>query len=162
MFPIDRFFVFLKIYLWETCFLCFKQRKKHLSCFKKINFEKNKKNYLWETWKKHIMCFLDFSFRNTFWVSMGKTLWKSQNVSLNGFFWGKHHPAPAVTLDEASLFESGKAFCNLEVRCCWGVSNLPHAWVVAVETSYESPGKVEDWPGQCVWRFSIRSNLYLP
>jgi len=47
------------------------------------------------------MCFLDFSFRNTFCVSMGKTLWKSQNVSLNGFFWGKHHPAPAVlcTLD---------------------------------------------------------------
>jgi len=27
---------------------------------------------------------------------MGKTLWKSQNVSLNGFFQGKHHPAPAV------------------------------------------------------------------
>ena len=43
MFPIDRFFVFLKIYLWETCFLCLKQRKKHLSCFKNINFEKNKK-----------------------------------------------------------------------------------------------------------------------
>ena len=43
MFPVDRFFVFLKIYLWETCFLCFKQRKKHLSYFKKVNFEKNKK-----------------------------------------------------------------------------------------------------------------------
>ena len=27
---------------------------------------------------------------------MGKTLWKSQNVSLNGFFQEKHHPAPAV------------------------------------------------------------------
>jgi len=43
MFPIDRFIFFLKIYLWETCFLCFKQIKKHLSCFKKINFEKNQK-----------------------------------------------------------------------------------------------------------------------
>jgi len=42
IFLIDNFFIFLKIYLWETCFLCFKQRKKHLSCFKKINFEKNK------------------------------------------------------------------------------------------------------------------------
>jgi len=28
---------------------------------------------------------------------MGKTLWKSQNVSLNGFFWGKHHLVPAVS-----------------------------------------------------------------
>jgi len=27
---------------------------------------------------------------------VGKTLWKSHNVSLNGFFWGKHHPVPAV------------------------------------------------------------------
>ena len=96
MFPIDRFFVFLKVYLWETCFLCFKQRKKHLSCFKKINFEEKQKIYLWETWKKHIMCFSDFSFRNTFCVSVGKILWKSQNVSLNGFFQGKHHPGPAV------------------------------------------------------------------
>ena len=42
------------------------------------------------------MCFFDFSFRNTFCVSVGKTLWKSQNMSLNGFFQGKHHPAPAV------------------------------------------------------------------
>ena len=42
------------------------------------------------------MCFSDFSFRNTFCVSVGKTLWKSQNMSLNGFFRGKHHPAPAV------------------------------------------------------------------
>jgi len=42
------------------------------------------------------MCFSNFSFRNTFCVSVGKTLWKSQNVSLNGFFQGKHHPAPAV------------------------------------------------------------------
>ena len=31
------------------------------------------------------MCFLDFSFRNIFCVSVGKTLWKSQNVSPNGF-----------------------------------------------------------------------------
>jgi len=29
---------------------------------------------------------------------MGKTLWKSQNMSLDGFFLGKHHPAPAVHL----------------------------------------------------------------
>jgi len=42
------------------------------------------------------MCFLDFSFRNTFCVSVGKTLWKSQNVSLNGVFQGKHHLVPAV------------------------------------------------------------------
>jgi len=33
---------------------------------------------------------------------MGKTLWKSQNVSLNGFFRRKHHLVPAV-LDEAGL-----------------------------------------------------------
>jgi len=59
-------------------------------------FWEEQKIYLWETWKKHIMCFSDFSFRNTFCVSMGKTLWKSQNMSLNGFFQGKHHPAPAV------------------------------------------------------------------
>ena len=57
------------------------------------------KIYLWETWKKHIMCFSDFSFRNTFCVSVGKTLWKSQNMSLNGFFHGKHHLAPAVPGD---------------------------------------------------------------
>jgi len=43
------------------------------------------------------MCFSDFSFRNAFCVSMGKILWKSQNVSLNGFFQGKHHPVPAVS-----------------------------------------------------------------
>jgi len=90
MFPIDRFFVFLKIYLWETCFLCFQQRKKHLSCFKKINFEKNKKFIYGKP------------ERNTFCVSMAKTLWKSQNVSLNGFFQGKHHPAPAVPQVEAN------------------------------------------------------------
>jgi len=54
------------------------------------------KIYLWETWKKHIMCFSNFSFRNTFCVSVGKTLWKSQNMSLNGFFWRKHHLVPAV------------------------------------------------------------------
>ena len=34
---------------------------------------------------------------------MGKTLWKSQNVSLNGFFWGKHHPALAVTMKHESI-----------------------------------------------------------
>jgi len=53
--------------------------------------------------EKHIMCFLDFSFRNTFCVSVGKTLWKSQNMSLNGFFRGKHHTAPAVP----GVFTSG-------------------------------------------------------
>jgi len=55
------------------------------------------------------MCFSDFSFRNTFCVSMGKTLWKSQNVSLNGFFQGKHHPAPAVEPHHAphtSMFQA--------------------------------------------------------
>jgi len=58
------------------------------------------KVFLKEKSEKHIMCFSNFSFRNTFCVSMGKTLWKSQNVSLNGFFQGKHHPVPAV-LEEA-------------------------------------------------------------
>jgi len=38
---------------------------------------------------------------------MGKTLWKSQNVSLNGFFWGKHHPVPAVYSDPAYPLEMG-------------------------------------------------------
>ena len=56
------------------------------------------KIYLWKTWKKHIMCFSNFPFRNTLCVSMGKTLYKSQNMSRNGFFWGKHHPVPAVHL----------------------------------------------------------------
>jgi len=38
---------------------------------------------------------------------MGKTLWKSQNVSLNGFFRGKHHPAPAVyTILDGMFFHS--------------------------------------------------------
>jgi len=51
------------------------------------------------------MCFSVFSFRNTFCVPMGKTLWKSQNVSLNGFFWGKHHPAPAVYRGDGALLD---------------------------------------------------------
>jgi len=48
------------------------------------------------------MCFSYFSFRNTFCVSMGKTLWKSQNVSLNGFLQGKHHLVPAVLWTHAA------------------------------------------------------------
>jgi len=71
--------------------------------FQKDKFWEKQKIYLWETWKKHIMCFSDFSFRNTFCVSVGKTLWKSQNVSLNGFFQGKHHPAPAVSLSPSPV-----------------------------------------------------------
>ena len=55
------------------------------------------------------MCFSDFSFRNTFCVSVGKTLWKSQNVSLNGFFRGKHHPAPAVQCTSAIAYAAGAA-----------------------------------------------------
>ena len=54
------------------------------------------------------MCFSDFSFRNTFCVSMGKTLWKSQNMSLNGFFWGKHHLAPAVLMGCLKFQSSGE------------------------------------------------------
>jgi len=40
--------------------------------------------------------FLGFLFQKHFLCFHGKTLWKSQNVSLNGFFQGKHHPVPAV------------------------------------------------------------------
>ena len=61
--------------------------------------------------EKHIMCFSDFSFRNTFCVSMGKPLWKSQNVSLNGFFQGKHHPAPAVLAGLYSFLLGSPARC---------------------------------------------------
>jgi len=64
--------------------------------------------------EKHIMCFLDFSFRNTFCVSMGKTLWKSQNMSLNGFFQGKHHPAPAVD----ALTLNGKEWSGSQLHRC--------------------------------------------
>ena len=46
--------------------------------------------------EKHIMCFSDFPFRNTLCVSVGKTLWKSQHMSRNGFFQGKQYLAPAV------------------------------------------------------------------
>ena len=83
--------------------------------FQKDKFWEKQKIYLWETWKKHIMCFSDFSFRNTFCVSVGKTLWKSQNVSLNGFFWGKHHPAPAVEWfhDWGALYVGGNDYCML-------------------------------------------------
>jgi len=38
---------------------------------------------------------------------MGKTLWKSQNMSLNGFFQGKHHPAPAVLVEKVHQFLGG-------------------------------------------------------
>jgi len=38
-------------------------------------------------------------------VSVGKTLWKSQNLSQNGFFWGKHHPVPAVQATRISLLQ---------------------------------------------------------
>ena len=45
--------------------------------------------------------FLRFFFQKHFLCFHGKkTLWKSQNVSLNGFFRGKHHPAPAVIVVE--------------------------------------------------------------
>jgi len=36
---------------------------------------------------------------------MGKTLLKSQNVSLNGFFWGKHHLALAVLTKDMNTKE---------------------------------------------------------
>jgi len=62
--------------------------------------------------EKHIMCFSDFSFRNTFCVSVGKTLWKSQNVSLNGFFQGKHHPAPAVDDDQVCYCMEIASHCS--------------------------------------------------
>jgi len=66
----------------------FQTKKETLIMFQKDKFWEKQKMYLWETWKKHIICFSDFSFRNTFCVSVGKTLWKSQNVSLNGFSRG--------------------------------------------------------------------------
>jgi len=46
---------------------------------------------------------------------MGKTLWKSQNVSFNGFFRGKHHPAPAVeVMDRATSQKVMKTLVPLE------------------------------------------------
>jgi len=56
--------------------------------FQKDKFWEKTKIYLWETWKKHIMCFSDFSFRNTFCVSMGKTLWNHKMCLLMGFSGG--------------------------------------------------------------------------
>jgi len=80
------------------------------------------------------MCFSDFSFRNTFCVSMGKTLWKSQNMSLNGFFRGKHHPAPAVltgsilteiiTLRYSTSVFSNSHFSGLRKRLCFQSSYI--------------------------------------
>jgi len=54
--------------------------------------------------------------RNTFCVSRGKTLWKSQNVSLNGFFRGKHHPVPAV-LPALDFVPHVKYISQLEQNC---------------------------------------------
>jgi len=98
MFPIDRFFCFSQDLSMGNMLSLFETKKETLIMFQKDKFWEKQKIYLLETWKKHIMCFSDFSFRNTFCVSVGKTLWKSQNVSRNGFFWGKHHPAPAVLI----------------------------------------------------------------
>ena len=69
---------------------------------------------------KHIMCFSDFSFRNTFCVSVGKTLWKSQNVSLNGFFQGKHHLAPAVlvVVRNFEIKQKKTSLGGLPCHCC--------------------------------------------
>jgi len=44
---------------------------------------------------------------------MGKTLCKSQNVSLNGFFWGKHHPAPAV--DAMAVYQPQSERLGVEI-----------------------------------------------
>jgi len=43
MFPIDRFFCFSQDLSMGNMLSLFQTKKKHLSCFKKINFEKNKK-----------------------------------------------------------------------------------------------------------------------
>ena len=51
--------------------------------------------------------FLELSLRNTFCVSMGKTLGKPHHMSINGFFQGKQHLVPAVH----------------PLMCAW------HAWV---------------------------------
>ena len=84
------------------------------------------------------MCFSDFSFRNTFCVSMGKTLWKSQNVSLNGFFWGKHHLAPAVStvsLTEHVGKTEKRLWYNNEgvlFTCCDGKNPAPQPPLLAL------------------------------
>jgi len=64
--------------------------------FQKDKFWEKQKIYLWETWKKHIMCFSDFPFRNTLCVFVVKTLWKSQDMSKNGFFQGKQYLTPVL------------------------------------------------------------------
>ena len=48
------------------------------------------------------MCVLYFS-STTLCVSMGKALYKSQNMSRNGVFRGKHHPVPAVHCDNGGF-----------------------------------------------------------
>jgi len=62
----------------------FQTKKRHLSCFKKINFKKNKK-FIYGKPERNTLC-----------VSVGKTLWKSQHMSRNRFFQGKQYLAPAV------------------------------------------------------------------
>jgi len=46
------------------------------------------KIYLWETWKKHIMCFSNFPFRNTLCVSMGKAFRNHKTCLEMGFSGG--------------------------------------------------------------------------
>ena len=51
---------------------------------------------------RHVLWFpMGFSFRNTFCVSVGKTLWKSRNLSINRFFRGKQHLAPCTALSKS-------------------------------------------------------------
>jgi len=47
--------------------------------------------------------FLKFSFQKHPLCFCGKTLWKSQHMSRNGFFWGKHHPVPAVKTNHINM-----------------------------------------------------------
>jgi len=52
-----------------------------------------------QTSEKHITCFFEFYFflsKILFVFPWEKTLLETQDLSINGFFLGKHHPVPAV------------------------------------------------------------------
>ena len=68
------------------------------------NTNKKGKIFLWEKSEKNMTCFSDLSLRNTFCVSVEKTLWKPHDMSMNGFFQGKQHLAPAVSIKSRYTF----------------------------------------------------------
>jgi len=69
--------------------------------------------------------FLKFSFQKHPFVSMGKTLYKSQNMSRNGFFWGKPISRQVLCFQKGFSHENTKKnserkiieTCNVFLKC---------------------------------------------